>query len=215
MEERGVKIYSVKETFLTVQGEGAQAGRPAVFLRFAGCNLWTGREQDREKAICQFCDTEFVGVDGPGGGQFEGPGALARHVKSFWPAGGDPLVVCTGGEPILQLDAHLVAALHDEGFEIAVESNGTLRAPDSIDWLCVSPKAGAPLKQLHGDELKLVFPQDGLEPSAFESLEFGRFSLQPMDGPQRQENAAAAYRYCLDHPKWRLSLQTHKWIEVP
>lgn len=211
----GVKIYSVKETFLTVQGEGAQAGRPAVFLRFAGCNLWTGREQDREKAVCQFCDTEFVGVDGPGGGQFEGAQALAWHVRSFWTQGGDPLVVCTGGEPILQLDAALVAALHEEGFEIAVESNGTLSAPDGIDWLCVSPKAGAPLKQIRGDELKLVFPQENAKPEDFEALDFGRFSLQPMDGPQRAENAAAAYRYCLDHPKWRLSLQTHKWIDVP
>jgi len=211
---RGV-TYQVKETFLTVQGEGAQAGRPAVFLRFAGCNLWSGRERDRDTAVCRFCDTEFVGTDGPGGGKFVESDALAAHVAGFWPGGGAPLVVCTGGEPLLQLDGALIGALHGRGFEIAVESNGTVAAPDGIDWLCVSPKAGAPLNQTRGDELKLVYPQDGLDPSQFESLAFGRFSLQPMDGPRRQENAAAAYRYCLAHPQWRLSLQTHKWIGAP
>ncbi len=214
MEAGGVS-YSVKEIFLTVQGEGAQAGRPAVFLRFAGCNLWTGREQDRHKAICQFCDTDFVGMDGPGGGRFQTPESLAAEIKRYWPAGGDPLVVCTGGEPLLQLDAKLIAALHDEGFEIAVESNGTIEAPAGLDWLCVSPKAGAPLKQFSGDELKLVYPQEGLKPEDFEALNFKRFSLQPMDGPARQENSEAAFRYCTAHPKWRLSLQTHKWIGAP
>lgn len=214
MEAGGVS-YSVKEIFLTVQGEGAQAGRPAVFLRFAGCNLWTGREQDRHKAICQFCDTDFVGMDGPGGGRFQTPEDLAAEIKRYWPSGGDPLVVCTGGEPLLQLDAALIKALHAEGFEIAVESNGTIEAPAGLDWLCVSPKAGAPLKQLSGDELKLVYPQDGLAPEDFAGLDFKRFSLQPMDGPARQENSEAAFRYCTAHPKWRLSLQTHKWIGAP
>lgn len=214
MEAGGVS-YSVKEIFLTVQGEGAQAGRPAVFLRFAGCNLWTGREQDRHKAICQFCDTDFVGMDGPGGGRFQTPEDFAAEIKRYWPSGGDPLVVCTGGEPLLQLDAALIKALHAEGFEIAVESNGTIEAPAGLDWLCVSPKAGAPLKQLSGDELKLVYPQDGLAPEDFAGLDFKRFSLQPMDGPARQENSEAAFRYCTAHPKWRLSLQTHKWIGAP
>jgi len=207
--------YSAKEVFLTVQGEGGQAGRPAVFLRFAGCNLWSGLERDRAKAVCTFCDTDFVGTDGPGGGKFETPAALADHVAGFWPGGGAPLVVCTGGEPLLQLDAPLIAAFKARGFDIAVETNGTVAAPDGIDWITVSPKADAALKQTSGQELKLVFPQTDIDPVAFEHLEFERFSLQPMDGPEQMANAQAAYEYCLAHPQWRLSLQTHKWIGAP
>lgn len=207
--------YSVKETFLTVQGEGGQAGRVAVFLRFAGCNLWSGLERDRAKAVCQFCDTDFVGTDGQGGGKFASAAALAAHVRSFWPGGGRPLVVCTGGEPLLQLDEAAIAALKAEGFEIAVETNGTIEAPGGLDWICVSPKSTAPLKQRSGDELKLVYPQADAMPELFEGLEFKAFRLQPMDGPQQMENATAAFEYCLKHPKWRLSLQTHKWIGAP
>jgi len=207
--------YSVKEIFLTVQGEGAQAGRPAVFLRFAGCNLWSGREADRASAVCRFCDTDFVGTDGPGGGKFADTAALVDTVAGYWPGGGKPLVVCTGGEPLLQLDSPLIDALHAAGFEIAVETNGTVKAPDGIDWITVSPKATAEVVQTSGDELKLVYPQDEIKPADVEHLDFKRFSLQPMDGPAMMENAQAAFEYCLEHPKWVLSLQTHKWIGAP
>ncbi len=212
----GAMTYSAKEVFLTVQGEGGQAGRPAVFLRFAGCNLWSGREQDRANAVCTFCDTDFVGTDGGGGGKFTTPDLLADHVASLWRGReGDPkLVVCTGGEPLLQLDPPLIAALHARRFEIAIESNGTLAAPDGIDWICVSPKADAPVVQTRGQELKLVFPQDKAMPDRFEHLDFERFWLQPMDGPDQVANTAAAIEYCLTHPQWRLSVQTHKYIGV-
>ncbi len=207
--------YSVKEMFLTVQGEGGQAGRPAVFLRFAGCNLWSGLERDRAGAVCNFCDTDFVGTDGINGGKFASAEALAAAVAGLWPGGGTPCVVCTGGEPLLQLDAALIDALHGEGFEIAVETNGTLPAPPGIDWICVSPKSTAPLRQTSGHELKLVYPQPDARPEAFAGLDFAEFRLQPMDGPNREANARAAYEYCLRHPQWRLSLQTHKWIGAP
>jgi 7-carboxy-7-deazaguanine synthase (Cx14CxxC type) len=210
--------YAVKEVFYTLQGEGANTGRPAVFCRFAGCNLWTGREADRPDAVCRFCDTDFVGTDGPGGGKFPDAASLAGAVAATWPRGapeGRRLVVCTGGEPLLQLDPALLDALHAEGFEVAVETNGTVEPPAGIDWLCVSPKAGAPLVVRRGDELKLVYPQEGAEPARFESLDFGQFFLQPMDGPAREENTAAALRYCLAHPRWRLSLQTHKLLGIP
>ncbi|WP_420433802.1 7-carboxy-7-deazaguanine synthase [Hyphobacterium sp.] len=207
--------YAVKEMFLTVQGEGGQAGRPAVFCRFAGCNLWSGLERDRASAVCNFCDTEFVGTDGVGGGKFKSPADLAQAVASYWPGGGRPLVVCTGGEPLLQLDAELIDAFKKQGFEIAVESNGTIAAPDGIDWLTVSPKAAAELVQTTGDELKLVYPQPGVDPARFEHLDFKRFSLQPMDGTNQMKNAQTAFEYCLAHPKWSLSLQTHKWIGAP
>jgi 7-carboxy-7-deazaguanine synthase (Cx14CxxC type) len=208
--------YSVKETFYTLQGEGRQAGRPAVFCRFAGCNLWTGREADRATAVCRFCDTEFVGTDGLGGGKFGTPAALAAHVASFWPAGagGSRLVVCTGGEPLLQLDGPLIEALHAAGFEIAVETNGTVPAPPGIDWLCVSPKAGAPLVQRSGDELKVVVPQPGLDLAELESLPFASHRVQPMDGPAVQTNTAWAVQWCLEHPRWHLSLQTHKLLGI-
>ncbi len=207
--------YSVKETFMTVQGEGAQAGIPAVFLRFAGCNLWSGLEKDRASAVCKFCDTEFVGTDGEGGGKFKTAEALADHVAGYWPGGGQPWVVCTGGEPLLQLDDKLVGALHERGFKIAVESNGTVKAPIGIDWLCVSPKADAPVIQTSGDELKLVFPQTENDPKDFENLDFKIFSLQPLDNEKQAANMTACFEYCVRHPKWRLSLQTHKWIGVP
>lgn len=207
--------YSVKEVFMTVQGEGGQAGRPAVFLRFAGCNLWSGREQDRHKAVCDFCDTDFVGMDGPGGGRFADAGALAEHVASFWPGGGRPLVVCTGGEPLLQLDAVLIEALHAREFDIAVETNGTLPAPEGLDWITVSPKGTSEVVLREGHELKLVYPQAGLDPARYEDWNFERFSLQPMDGPRMMENAQAAFDYCTANPKWSLSLQTHKWIGAP
>lgn len=208
--------YSAKEVFLTVQGEGGQAGRPAVFLRFAGCNLWSGREQDRASAVCTFCDTDFVGVDGDGGGKFATPDLLANHVAAMWrgPEGDPKLVVCTGGEPLLQLDAPLIDALHARGFEIAIESNGTLLAPEGVDWICISPKADADVVQTRGAELKLVFPQPKAMPDRFEHLDFERFWLQPMDGPDQVENTAAAIEYCLTHPQWRLSVQTHKYIGV-
>jgi 7-carboxy-7-deazaguanine synthase (Cx14CxxC type) len=202
--------YSVKEMFYTLQGEGARTGRPAVFVRFAGCNLWSGREQDRAEAICQFCDTQFVGADGDGGGKFETADALAQAAAVLWPGGGAPYLVCTGGEPLLQLDAPLVDALHAVGFEIAIESNGTLPAPRGIDWICISPKANAPLAQRSGDELKLVFPQAGADPADYERLAFAHFFLQPMDSPARAANTKAAIAYCLAHPRWRLSVQTHK-----
>ncbi|WP_295218120.1 7-carboxy-7-deazaguanine synthase [uncultured Brevundimonas sp.] len=208
--------YSAKEVFLTVQGEGGQAGRPAVFLRFAGCNLWSGREQDRASAVCTFCDTDFVGVDGDGGGKFASPDLLANHVAAMWRGrDGDPkLVVCTGGEPLLQLDGPLIDALHARGFEIAIESNGTIAAPDGVDWISISPKADADVVQTRGAELKLVFPQPKAMPDRFEHLDFERFWLQPMDGPDQVENTAAAIEYCLTHPQWRLSVQTHKYIGV-
>ena len=209
--------YAVKEIFYTLQGEGANAGRPAVFCRFAGCNLWTGREADRSSAVCRFCDTDFVGTDGPGGGKFPDAPSLARAVATAWPGGGEGrrLVVCTGGEPLLQLDAPLLDAFHAGGFEVAVETNGTVEPPPGIDWLCVSPKAGAALAVSGGDELKLVYPQAGAEPSLFEGMAFAEFFLQPMDGPAREANTAAALRYCLAHPRWRLSLQTHKLLGIP
>ena len=208
--------YAVKETFLTIQGEGGQAGRPAVFLRFAGCNLWNGLERDRAAAVCSFCDTDFVGTDGDGGGKLADAAALADHVAAMWRGRpGDPrLVVCTGGEPLLQLDANLIAALHGRGFDIAVETNGTVAAPEGIDWICISPKADAPVVQASGAELKLVYPQATAMPDRFEHLDFERFWLQPMDGPQQTENTAAALEYCLTHPQWRLSVQTHKYIGV-
>jgi 7-carboxy-7-deazaguanine synthase len=209
--------YSVKEIFYTLQGEGANTGRAAVFCRFAGCNLWTGREQDRHDATCQFCDTDFVGTDGPGGGKFASARELAGAVAATWPQSepGPRFVVCTGGEPLLQLDAELLDALHSEGFEVAVETNGTIAPPDGIDWLCVSPKAGARLVAIEGDEIKLVYPQAGAEPDRFEGLGFRHFFLQPMDGPDREANTVAALRYCLTHPRWRLSLQTHKLLGIP
>ena len=206
-------MYTVKEIFFTLQGEGVHAGRPAVFCRFSGCNLWSGRELDRASAICRFCDTDFVGV-GPDGGRFETPGALARAVAARWPGGGTPWVVCTGGEPLLQLDEAAIAALHDAGFKVAVETNGTVRPPEGLDWTCVSPKARAELVATRGDELKLVFPQAGAPPHAFESLAFTHFSLQPMDGPNLAENTKSALAYCLEHPRWRLSLQTHKLLGI-
>jgi 7-carboxy-7-deazaguanine synthase (Cx14CxxC type) len=208
--------YAVKEIFLTLQGEGGQAGRPAVFCRFSGCNLWSGREQDRASAVCNFCDTDFVGMDGPGGGRFATAEDLGAAVEAAWTGeGGERLVVCTGGEPLLQLDPPLIAALHARGFEIAVETNGTLAAPPGIDWICVSPKAEAPLAQTSGQELKLVYPQPGVDPARFESLAFERFLLQPMDGPDRVANTEAAIAYCLAHPRWRLSVQTHKYLGIP
>ncbi len=209
--------YSVKEIYFTLQGEGAQTGRPAVFCRFAGCNLWTGREQDRAKAVCQFCDTDFIGTDGPGGGQFATAEELAQAVARAWPTGHGTgrFVVCTGGEPLLQLDTEAIAALHQEEFAIAVETNGTVEAPAGIDWLCVSPKANAEIVQTSGDELKLVYPQEQAMPERFAHLDFKRFSLQPLDGPQTEENTKAAIAYCLEHPQWQLSLQTHKMLGLP
>ncbi|MCE7997793.1 MAG: 7-carboxy-7-deazaguanine synthase [Rhodobiaceae bacterium] len=214
-------MYSVKEIFFTLQGEGKQAGRPAVFCRFAGCNLWSGREQDRTSAVCTFCDTDFVGTDGQGGGKFATADALAAEVASHWPTDASSAheeavkyVVCTGGEPLLQLDPPLIQALHDQGFEIAVETNGTLAAPDGIDWICVSPKANAPLAQTSGSELKLVFPQDLNQPDRFEGLAFDNFLLQPLDGDDYQSNVRATVNYCLAHPRWQLSLQTHKYLGI-
>lgn len=209
--------YTAREIFHTLQGEGLNAGRPAVFLRFAGCNLWSGREKDRHRAICQFCDTEFVGTGGPGGGKFTDAEALAAAVGRHWPqeANGPKLVVCTGGEPLLQLDEAAITALHRREFEVAVETNGTIAAPAGIDWLCVSPKAGADLVQQSGDELKLVFPQENVDPESYEHLAFRHFLLQPMDGPHLAENSRAAIDYCLHHPRWRLSLQTHKLLGIP
>ncbi|HUW84898.1 MAG TPA: 7-carboxy-7-deazaguanine synthase [Phycisphaerae bacterium] len=211
--------YRVKEIVYTLQGEGAQTGRPAVFCRFAGCNLWSGRLVDRATAVCKFCDTDFVGTNGPGGGCFESAEKLARAVAQTWPGvpsqAARPLVVCTGGEPLLQLDGDLIGALHAAGFEAAVETNGTLQPPAGVDWLCVSPKAGAEMVVCAGDEVKLVFPQPGAEPEKYEHLDFDRFFLQPMDGPERQRNTQAAVRYCLEHPRWRLSLQVHKLLGIP
>ena len=208
--------YAVKELFLTVQGEGGQAGRPAVFCRFAGCNLWSGREQDRASAACVFCDTDFVGLDGPGGGRFASPEALVTAAAALWIGDDGPkLVVCTGGEPLLQLDAPLIEAFHAAGFDVAVETNGTLAAPEGLDWICVSPKGRERVVQTRGQELKLVYPQVGVDPASFEGLDFERFLLQPMDGPAQAANTRAALDYCLRHPRWRLSVQTHKYIGVP
>ena len=207
--------YAVKEIFLTLQGEGGQAGRPAVFCRFAGCNLWSGREVDRAEAVCKFCDTDFVGMDGPGGGRFASADALADAVQAEWQGGPDDrLVVLTGGEPLLQLDAELIAALHARGFSLALETNGTIAAPAGVDWICVSPKADAEVVQIRGQELKLVYPQEGVDPARFEGLDFERFLLQPMDGPALAENTRAAIAYCLAHPRWRLSVQTHKYLGI-
>jgi 7-carboxy-7-deazaguanine synthase (Cx14CxxC type) len=208
--------YSVKEIYYTLQGEGARSGRAAVFLRFAGCNLWTGLERDRSSAICKFCDTEFVGIDGINGGKFRDAAALAGAVVAQWPASstGKPYVVCTGGEPLLQVDEALIAALHERGFEIGIETNGTLLPPAGIDWICVSPKAGADFNLKAGNELKLIYPQAGAEPEKYEGLAFDNFFLQPMDSPEREANTAAATEYCLKHPRWRLSLQTHKLIGI-
>ena len=209
--------YAVKECFYTLQGEGAQTGRAAVFLRFAGCNLWSGLERDRASAVCKFCDTDFVGVDGPGGGKFDTPEKLAAQALSKWNAesGGAKLVVCTGGEPLLQLDAPLIAALHAAGFEIAIETNGAIAAPDGVDWICVSPKSTAALAQRTGDELKLVYPQKDAPPEAFAGLAFRHFFLQPMDGPDLARNTRLAIDYCLRRPQWRVSLQAHKMLGIP
>lgn len=208
--------YSVKEIRYTLQGEGARAGRPAVFLRFAGCNLWSGREEDRADAVCSFCDTDFVGTDGPGGGRFAAASALAKAVAARWPAGKKArYVVCTGGEPLLQLDAPLVAALHEEEFEIAIETNGTKTPPEGVDWICVSPKAEAELALTQGDELKLVYPQPLAPPEKFVGLAFRHFFLQPMDGPDLERCTQEAIAYCLAHPTWRLSIQTHKMLGIP
>ncbi len=202
--------------FYTLQGEGANAGRPAVFCRFAGCNLWSGREEDRNSAVCQFCDTDFVGTDGSHGGKFDSAQALAQAIANFWPSTdtGHRFVVLTGGEPLLQVDDALVQALHAQGFEIAVESNGTVMPPTGIDWLCISPKTGSQLVVHAGQELKLVFPQVGADPAQYETLNFEHFYLQPMDGPNAAANTAAAVTYAQDHPRWKLSLQTHKWIGI-
>ncbi len=206
--------YTVKEIYYTLQGEGAQAGRAAVFMRFAGCNLWSGLERDRGEAVCRFCDTDFVGTDGPGGGKFADAAALVEAVAAQWPGGGKPYVVCTGGEPLLQLDEAAIAALHAGGFEIAIETNGTLEPPPGIDWICVSPKAGAVQKLTHGSELKLVYPQEGGAPERYAGQAFQHFFLQPMDDANQAANIEAATQYCLAHPQWRLSLQTHKLIGI-
>ena len=208
--------YRVKETFLTLQGEGINAGRAAVFCRFSGCNLWTGREEQRANAVCQFCDTDFVGVDGEGGGTFRSPSDLADHVQARWQGGPDNrLVVFTGGEPLLQLDSALLVQVRARGFEVAVETNGTKPVPEGVDWVCMSPKAGAAVVATSGHELKFIYPQSGLEPEDVEDLEFAHFLLQPMDGANRAENTTAAVQYCLTHPRWRLSLQTHKYLGIP
>ena len=209
-------MYTVKEIFYTLQGEGANAGSAAVFCRFSGCNLWSGREEDRSRAVCQFCDTDFVGV-GPDGGRFSDPASLAAAVAQAWRGethNGNRFVVCTGGEPLLQVDEILIEALHRQGFRVAVETNGTRPAPSSLDWICVSPKAGAPLVQTSGDEIKLVFPQPGAMPETFEQMQFENFFLQPMDGPSVEQNSRMAVEYCMSHPKWRLSLQTHKLLGI-
>jgi 7-carboxy-7-deazaguanine synthase len=209
-------VYVVKEIFKTLQGEGAQAGRAAVFCRFAGCNLWSGRDEDRAVAICRFCDTDFIGTDGPGGGRFASAEALARAIDAAWETSPSRrFVVFTGGEPMLQLDQALIDAVHGTGFEIAVETNGTQEYVDGIDWLCVSPKAGAPLRIRRGQELKLVYPQEGMDPAALLSLPFDHFWLQPMDGPDRVANTMSAIAYCLAHPRWRLSVQMHKLVGIP
>lgn len=211
-------VYAVKEIFYSLQGEGARTGRPSVFLRFAGCNLWSGRESDRSKAICNFCDTDFVGTDGSYGGKYESEKALAEQVRSLWPTTGNaaakPYVVCTGGEPLLQLDEALIDAFHEVGFEVAVETNGTLEAPAGLDWICMSPKPNTELKLIRGNELKFVYPQQQIQPNAVEHLDFDLFYLQPMDGPDRDRNIQTCLDYCLSHPRWRLSLQTHKMLDI-
>ena len=209
--------YKVKEIFYTLQGEGGQSGRPAVFCRFTGCNLWTGREKDRDKAICQFCDTDFIGMDGLNGGKYKTAEELAKKVKSIWgnAALGKPFVVCTGGEPALQLDKNLINAFHTEGLEISIETNGTVELPEGIDWICVSPKANTDLVVLKGHELKLVYPQKGAEPERFTHLNFDNFYLQPMDGIFQKENIQLTVEYCLKNPQWKLSLQTHKILNIP
>ena len=209
--------YAVNEIFYTLQGEGMRAGRAAVFCRFAGCNLWSGREEDRAEAVCKFCDTQFVGIDGAGGGKFDGADVLARAVAAQWPqnGGGNRYVVFTGGEPLLQLDDALIEAMHRLDFEIAIETNGTIEAPRGIDWICVSPKAGSTLVQRRGNELKLVYPQEGADPERFQELAFDHFLLQPMWGERTAENMQEAACYCMAHPRWRLSVQTHKWIGIP
>ena len=210
--------YTVKEIFYTLQGEGANSGRPAVFCRFAGCNLWSGREEDRSQAVCQFCDTDFVGTDGLGGGRFSTALDLADGVAALWPVDrcspSRPLVVFTGGEPLLQLDAPLVALMHDRGFEVAIETNGTRLPPQGIDWICMSPKAGTELILRSGQELKLIFPQEGIDPESFQHFDFHYFFLQPMDGPAREVNTRLAVEYCLAHPRWRLSLQMQKHLGI-
>jgi 7-carboxy-7-deazaguanine synthase len=209
--------YSVKEIFYTMQGEGAQSGRPAVFCRFAGCNLWSGREKDRATAVCRFCDTDFVGIDGDNGGRFDTAESFATAVRAQWKSNDPtvkPLVVCTGGEPLLQLDTVAVKALQDLGFEVAVETNGTQSAPNNIDWICMSPKAGTKIVLTEGDELKLVFPQPDLQPSSVEHFQFKNWFLQPMDGPERDKNVQLTLQYCLEHPRWRLSLQMHKLVGI-
>jgi len=208
--------YKIKEIYYTLQGEGAHTGRPAVFCRFSGCNLWSGREEDRSKAICQFCDTDFWGMDGENGGSYQAD-ELAKKVKSLWPKdleGSQPYVVCTGGEPLLQLDEKMIVAFHQVGFEVAVETNGTIKAPKGLDWICMSPKANTEIILTKGNELKLIFPQPGAEPPLFENLEFEHFFLQPMDSPQAADNTAQTLAYCLAHPRWRLSLQTHKMLDI-
>ncbi len=210
--------YQIKEIFYTLQGEGVHAGRPAVFCRFAGCNLWSGREEDRSTAVCRFCDTDFVGTNGPGGGTYDSAVEVVRAVAARWPpatGGVSPFVVCTGGEPLLQLDGPLIDAFHAAGLEVAIETNGTLQAPEGIDWICVSPKADALLVLTSGDELKLIYPQAGADPDRFDALDFEHFLLQPMDGPARDENTRLAKEYCLSHPRWRLSLQLHKILGLP
>ncbi|MEM0984811.1 MAG: 7-carboxy-7-deazaguanine synthase [Pseudomonadota bacterium] len=216
------RVYTVKEAYVTLQGEGAQTGRAAVFLRFAGCNLWTGLERDRADAVCTFCDTDFIGINGENGGKFKNPESLADHVYALWrelspSMDVSPYVVCTGGEPLLQLDRPMITALKAQGFEIGVETNGTIEAPVGLDWICVSPKAGATLKQASGHELKLVYPQNhpDAQPERFAHLDFLHFFLQPMDGPDQDDNIAHAAAYCMKHPQWRLSLQTHKLIGLP
>ncbi|CAH2892300.1 MAG: 7-carboxy-7-deazaguanine synthase (EC [uncultured Paraburkholderia sp.] len=208
--------YAVKEIFYTLQGEGANAGRPAVFCRFAGCNLWSGREEDRAEAVCRFCDTDFVGTDGENGGKYRTPEELVQMIASQWPEGeGQRFVVCTGGEPMLQIDAPLVDALHAAGFEIAIETNGSLPVPETIDWICVSPKADAPLVVTKGNELKVVIPKDNQRLSDYAKLDFEYFLVQPMDGPSRDINTRLAIDWCKRHPQWRLSMQTHKYLNIP
>jgi 7-carboxy-7-deazaguanine synthase len=207
--------YSVKEVFYTLQGEGHNSGRASVFCRFSGCNLWSGRSEDRSDAVCKFCDTDFVGIDGDGGGKFATASALARHIATFWPAGSDckPFVVCTGGEPLLQLDRDLIVELHAAGFSIAIETNGTIAAPEGVDWVCVSPKHGTELKTVTGNEIKVVFPQE-TDPRVFEHLIFDHYFIQAMDGPDQAANLKSALQFCMNNPKWRLSLQTHKLLQI-
>lgn len=207
-------VYFVKEIFYSLQGEGAHSGRPAIFCRFSGCNLWSGREEDRSNAVCQFCDTDFVGFNGQNGGRFSSAQGLAEKIISLWPKIGKPYLVCTGGEPLLQFDDPLIDALHGVGCQIALETNGTLAIPKGIDWVCVSPKENTTLVQIFGNELKLVYPQPSLDPSDFESLDFDHFFLQPMDGPEASNNKKLAVQYCLDHPHWKLSLQIHKYLGI-